>query len=395
MSHVPLAVRKTLLARIIAFEEIERVLRNCSNKTVCTIARGLVDQLCVRTEGELAAPNNAVPLDHYVRTELEQLARDLEADTRLQPFAVVASTIRSRADPISCTVCATPDDICDGGDFDDGIVDRKGPCIQPLRSWFDLAITIAACHYAVACGLTYPDHWPHCVFQTADLNEKPHPFNSTAEVSGATKHGSPTVVELRLRARTFDWRSYSAVPYVLLHEAFHILEGSEGTPQSPDREDPFAEGWMDWIAFEVLVRTIRGTGSAFKHAAAFSAPDDVEESARLLHEARYDHNTSGVPWVSQRLLAGKRAAQTFLDFCKRCIPQDDDAWLFFLSVSLRLNLRQMTLYQHSKVVEKVNAEITPFRLLPIPEFVATAHYLRKYLEMHDIEQVLAWLSDDT
>lgn len=394
MPHVPLAVRKALFARVVAFEEIERSLRSCSDETAGKIARNQADQLVVTTSGEIDVPNNHVPLDEYVETRLSLLAQAFENDPRLQNAGSLTEAlraIRERAKAISCSACSRPDVICDGRDAEDVIVDRVGTCVSPFRNSFDIALQIARRYYASACGQPVAARFPDCRFATAHVNGKAHPFECAAQVSGKTTHGTPTEIELSFQSRSFNWRSYMAVLYVLVHEAFHVLEGSDGDPVSPDREDPFSEGWMDAVAFMALEEALAGRGPAGDVAGNLPDAADMLDAAQILHLARGDYERSAARSVSLRLASGRRAALTFFDFCKRFTPTDEEGWSVFLAVSLRLNLRPMTLQQHRAIVAKVNSSIPTRTKLGTPEFAETAREMGKYFETNQIDKIIDWL----
>jgi hypothetical protein len=394
MAHVPLAVRKALLTRIIAFEEIERGLRSCSDETACKIARNQTEQLVVATSSEIDVPNDHVPLDEYVEAKLSLIAQVFESDPRLRAVGTLAAALRAirvRANAISCAACANPDPICDGRPLEDTIVDRGGECVSPLRTCLDVAIGIAQRYYAVACGDSIAERWPTCRFATAHVSGKAHPFNCPAQVSAKTTHGQPTEIELIVEPRTFNWRSYMAVLYVLVHEAFHVLEGSDGAQVSPDREDPFAEGWIDAVAFMAFEEALDGRGPAGEIAGTLPDAADMLDAAQMLHLARSDHENSQARNVSLRLAAGRRAAHTFFDFCKRCMASDEEGWSIFLAVSLRLNLRPMTLNQHRLIVANVNAKIPNRSKLGTPDFIETARELGKYFQTKQIDEIMNWL----
>lgn len=391
-----LAVRKALLARIIACDELDDPITGCDEPTRDAV-RALYRELQARTETEIVVPNDDVPLDHYVQMVVQPFteAVRLKLKTGGPQIAVALKRICQRAEDLSCSACSGQPLVCNGGDYDDEFVTRGGHCIQPFADLFALAVAIARDYHAAA-GID-PSIWPECEFRLGFVNLKPHPFASPPEISGETSpERSPVRLTLVLQPKSFDWAAFAAVPYVLLHEAFHVVGGIAGIlRQGACRQDPFAEGWLDWIAFRALERTASGEGPAARHAAQFRHPGEQINRARQLHLARADETTSADAPLSREIHAGQLAAERFFDLCQRFLPsEEDEDWLFFLSVSLRLNLEAMTLMQHRTVVWRV-LEAIPFRRdLGSPQFAETARTLRKYFILKDVGGLIEWLRSD-
>jgi hypothetical protein len=397
-----LAVRKALFSRIIAFDEIEPSLRVCDRKT-CDAARGLCNELKTKTQSEIASPNNDLPLDQYVHMTTDWFVTALQAHHQLKPdggtLKESLARIRSRGASISCEQCAGGPAVCDGGDYDDEIVERGGHCIASFRGLFTATQEIAR-RYHEAAGIKAK--WPDCRFKLRFVNAKPHKLGSNIHISGEFDPSKdPGTVNLMVQPMTFDWPAYASVCYVLLHEAFHALAGiEEGTTRNGvSPADPFGEGWVDWMVFRILKEVAGGKGPGAAHSSTLLHPEEQISRAELLHLARFDdfscdhEDDAEMPARCRTLRAGSDAAERFLDLCERFLESDEEAWKFFLEVSLRLNMRRISMDEHESLVWKVMEHVPYKRELNVPTFADTAANLRKLFRNRDIDAIIEWLTD--
>lgn len=396
MAAGSLSSRKALLARVIAFDAIEPALAGCDAKR-CAAARGLSEELRATTTTEIGAPNDDVPLDQYVHMTVESMARTICSHPQFKPDGGILNSavaqMRAQIQDLSCTACAGKDPVCSEGDHDDFIVMRSGHCIASFKELANLAKSVVISYYAAA-GIA-EDAWPETAFRLRFVNVKPHPFGSPIQIGGKTDPSvTPVDVSLFLEPTSFNWAAYVSVPYILVHEMFHVLGGVERSPRTGcSAEDPFAEGWLDWIAFEAVRRTAAGTGPAAHLAARFRYPAEQIDRAQMLHLSRTDDSTSENPARSRDLRSGRLAAERFLDLCCRFIESDDEAWTFFLGVSLRLNLKGLSTDEHRMMSWKVIQRIPFRRDLHNVGFIETAKNLRKHFTARDIEGLIQWLID--
>ena len=100
--------------------------------------------------------------------------------------------------------------------------------------------------------------------------------------------GYYTKVGLEVRERSFGWRQYSLLPYLLLHEILcHAFQSLDNPPIRPDADpsDAWSEGWMDTLAYKLALEWLN------KHdKTAFIRPGEYRDAERQiidLHNARY------------------------------------------------------------------------------------------------------------
>jgi hypothetical protein len=384
---VPLHIRKALVARMMAYEEIEPRLAGCGDREVA-LARETTDLVDAQTKTELRAPNNSEPLDEFVR---RVITKGVDVQSESEVLRSATNPLVHRANSLSCTACANPDRPCDGRK-DDVILDRSGDCIIQLRRMVAMALRIARAYYEYACGMA-AIQWPEVRFATYHMTETPHPYATPVAVSGRTDFEPHITVAIVFHPEGFNWPSYLAIPYILLHEGLHILEAveSKGKRLPADDEDPFVEGWIDWIAFRALEEAAVGRGPGAAAATDLANAAEVVYRGRLLHDARGDEVTSRRPHISRRIREGHKAAMRMADLCERYIKPDEEPWRFFLAVSFTLNMKALTLNEHRLLVSRVNRAMPARSELTPPRFVDETLEFRRFFETKDVPGLVGWL----
>lgn len=399
LQHAPLRVRKAVLARLIVHEAIEPILgRGPTNDDVFLVADEVIQAVYGATKSEIDSPL-AEPLDVFIQSLIGKAAQSIEEHRRLagnHTLEPAVKSMRQRAAGLSCASCTGGEPACDGNTARDAtMVERAGHCIEPFRSLFVLAEELVRAHYAYALGPQVLNQWPRTSFVT-DFNApglKAHPFQSPAQIFGAARRtGDAATIELIFSPQDFNWAGYLAAAYVLVHEAVHVMEGIETSamrmPASP--EDPFVEGWMDWIAFQMFDRTARGRGPARHLAPRYVHATAHRERSRELHSSRFDAETSTNKMLSYRLLAGKRAAEQFYDFCRRSVSRNE-ACRLFLEISFRFNARALDLNANRRVTARVSEQL-PLPNIPLHSPISTpARRLRELLRKGDATGAVEWL----
>lgn len=396
--HAPLRVRKAVLARLIVSEAVDPVLTSgTASDDVYVVAEEVLQSVNAATRSEIEAPLDN-PLDTFVQAVIDEAARRIDGNQRLrgdQSLPRAAAAMRARAANLCCTTCAGNEPPCDGKMArDSAIVSRSGQCIESFRSLFVLAVEIVQIYYAQLFGQQSLADWPAVSFSTNHNapGVKAHPFQSPAQISGATRRSAHAAeVELIFCPADFSWAAYLAAAYVLVHEALHVTEGIRSETRGPAKqEDPFVEGWMDWIAFQIFDRTVRGRGPATALAPRYTFAEGHREKSAQLHAARFDADTSSDKTLSYRLLSGKRAAERFYVFCRRVLAKDD-ACQVFLKVSFLLNTRGDDINTHRRIVARINKELpaTNGRLRqPLSE---AGRQLRELFLNGLVDDVVTWL----
>lgn len=345
--HIPLKHRNALAGRLLCLPALYRNASEAARGRSRNALVSLRSDLINLTLEALKQPEPA-QLDSF----LESLSQDLKAnaapwlskrssDAKLVRRAL--SDIQRAVRQISCAKCAlSKAQICRGQNVDDDsrIVDQGGQCLLPIKKTFHVAQKVARSYYnRFAKNLLTQAQPAKIVLFTRDEGAKPHEFAESQvpfQVSGVTdfdpgQQGWDTIVTLVFWVREFDWETYLACPYVLLHELIcHAFKNPLQLPsQTPRQPDPFAEGWMDWVAFSILEESYR-SGSAFP------TKDKGEvRVARMYHEGRLNFNHKDSPEDSVEWALGKEAAEKVLCLLQKLTPAYQET---FFRISFQFNL---------------------------------------------------------
>lgn len=305
---------------------------------------------------ESASTGPSLPLTHLdvsLQSALDRFKRILP-DVLLNPQSIVPQrllpVIENTLAGISCKNCTPFGRICEGINEaeDDEIVSAAGLCIRQLRQMFELAHEVALTYYKTY-GSLFPKKPPEVVFSTLPFESEVGSHNASASRygSGLTIY-FPTVgraqVELHLNIEKFDLDTYKSVPYLMFHECIaHAFHGIHPDPRKRETTKPYeryTEGWMDWVAYKILEKVVKGTAIGGQQWQDRITLPDVFTVATALHRARSNpanHNDG----VSQIRL-GVRAAELTYDFFEalsdeRKLEEMDNPWGRFLQLSFDLN----------------------------------------------------------
>jgi hypothetical protein len=390
-------VRKAILARLIVHEALDPVLSRGGEQAAYLVAEEAIDAVRTATRLELAAPL-AERLDDFVQGLVGGTADKIVGNKRLVGDATLdpaVTAMRLQAASISCVTCAAGATPCDGGSssHDDALVESAGLCIEPFRVLFQLAVDIVRTSFEFALGAEILKKWPRTRFGTGYVSgKKAHVFGASAQVTGATlRSNDQTTIELIFCPAEFTWSAYLAAGYVLVHEALHVMEAIDSSRTSiptKNEEDPFLEGWMDWIAFQLFSFTTLGRGVAKPLARFLRYPSAQRERSRELHESRFNAETSGKKALSYRLLSGKRAAETLFNFIRQHLPREQSQKLF-LAISFRIDMQELSLARHVKLVARVNDDLPPAGASEVLN--ESARELGRAIRSDDIEMAISWL----
>lgn len=279
-----------------------------------------------------------------------------------------------------CPSAAARGRTCNGDHTDDDLVGENGACLEPIVLWnFRKIRDEVRAHYERYCSpdagpLDLPD-----VRLCTEHSALPNTFKVSNWVGGGVEFddrgATPvSVVSLTLNADELDLDSLHAIPYVLFHEiACHAFSGIRRPPAPGPRPapeapcfdevrhkerhegpplarpvtsaaDPFAEGWMDFVAFEMCRRVASKQGLV--DGAAWLYPHHIAAGWHL-HRARADTRDRD-PTITDRLHKargargrGAAAAADFLLWLRNNHTDDnseDPGWELFLRVSLDWNV---------------------------------------------------------
>jgi hypothetical protein len=290
VSHLDLEDRKVISARTICSSVVEVSARAAASPE----DKGFVETIRAQTRSSTHPPG-AGSLSDSVDSVLKTLvavAGVSSQNKRLTVAKPVRGELKRRIGELKCSNCS-PIVPCRGFIEDDQIVAEKGECLKDFKNQFAFAHEVVVHHY---------NHYRRelgrdvstipVTFNTEKVGQRPHDLPSEILVSGRTKyHDSPSYgsqVFLILVPTSFDWNAYCASLYLLFHELFvHAFQSThgEGLRTGPREDDPFSEGWMDWLAFDLMSERI---GAQRGLPWRSTSQDDNIEGGRKLHDARTD-----------------------------------------------------------------------------------------------------------
>jgi len=353
-SHLPLAQRKVLAPRILYFDSVHD-LKNSLAPADRKEIEFLEDHLfrLSKLATELPSPDKD-PLDGFVREinrNLGEQASTVLISNGNRPHVENALAAFGRAmTNLDCAACSPLKPvICDGQWHDDKIVDAGGQCVAPIKAAFQVALSLARRYYS-----TYSTYFgnaipPSIEFSTSFRSSTPHDCPVPYHVGGATEFQDVaarrlSVVKLTLVPEQFDFGTYTAVLYVLVHECLcHAFEGILAFPDFVERvaaepDDGFAEGWMDWVAHEVLQEALRGKGPAADIVSKLPHLDEIADAATKFHLSRVDDQHPQPSKHAIERAFGRDAAQRVFYLLERLPESREQPWEMFLRLSFDLNM---------------------------------------------------------
>jgi hypothetical protein len=410
-SHLLLSHRKELCARILLVQGIEAVQDLAPEATVRDAVRRFHTSFEDLLVERLRVSHDAVRLDTFVNELFEEASKGgpvsiLRDHPQINDkFFETVDLLRSDRFDIVCDNCASKANsaVC-GGYNDDNTVTLCGHCIRPLKSFFEVVISVAEIYHKEHLQNSVFS-LPRVFFSTAYSNEKPHGLAVDYRIGGDVKfHGVRlSEITLTIAVRDFDWKSYLATPYVLFHEAIaHVYADSLQVPgvsvgprELPSDDASFAEGWMDYVAFLVMQEFFEGRGCAVRCPLGECATFVLEHlnEGNLFHGARHDCNGSlngKAQEKAHKRARGKICAQKVLALLKRLPESQADSYSHFFRLSFRLNVENREAAVKNRLVSVLNTELPPADLLSHPDRVNTPVMvaLRSYLVHDDLERFI-------
>lgn len=301
---------------------------------------------------EETAGSPSVRLDSFIG----ELARKLDGEgpnlrVLLQRFRDVVPH------RIDCSACSK-DHVCNGQTDLDSDKAREGLCLAQLRTLFLCAKQLTDGIYKASRSFRELPKKPQLVFSTAWTPARPHSLKEvTYALSGQTLHHvtdreATSEITLVLQTRALDWRTYMACLYVLIHELVcHAYEGcAGGVVNHCEPHDPFAEGWMDFLAAELMRKWLNRAPSALATAEIPEFASDRHDHGQELHCARTRYMV-GEPGSATRK-RGKMAAANFLGVLDRMLGPGL-GWGPFVAFSTELNVISSPTPERDRLVEKL------------------------------------------
>ena len=355
-SHISFEQRKGLAVRLIALpllHQHEARLLQVGAQNGLQWLRGeisyLAGQAIMSPPGEHLDSN----LKDLAKTLLTASASHLTG-TFAPRFSPLLTQLTGHMNALSCCTCSGSPSVCEGGQNDDALVAGGGHCIGLLRQLFDVALQIAqdAFHrYLPALSL------PAVGFSTAHWNKKPHDIPVELYCGGSTAfaNGGNSVVQLHLTPAALDWDTCLACLYVLVHECFcHAFYGARNPSKREEgtgNDDPFTEGWMDWLAHELLLKNVY-----LAHGLPASGTE-FASIATIFTEARSQYTLDGSKPQSTYALSrflGKEAAIKMHGLLKRLPESRAGALEALFRLSCDVLAEGFPLQKHEAFVYEVN-----------------------------------------
>jgi hypothetical protein len=257
--HLPFGLLLQLAGRLVVVEGLQAcgsTTTKAANKTRRLAARLLEDEVELR-DGLTAGDGETPPMQSHMGAIVRR-AETLAASSPA-PRKVVneyLTVIRQRTQEIDCGLCArSPRTPC-SPTMDRDVVDlnvRDGACIGRLRAQFDQTVEVARWFFgAFGEASSYVLNRDLRLSTSHTGSPRPHGFECSHVSVTASHVREPKVsrVKLIFHLEQFAESTYHVIPYVFLHELIcHVWDGAEtGIIPEPSDADPFAEGWMDFIA---------------------------------------------------------------------------------------------------------------------------------------------------
>jgi hypothetical protein len=234
------------------------------------------------------------------------------------------------------------------------VVAESGDCIRSIREIFDRAFRMAAEIYQRAVRIQGVEA------ELATVPGKPVKINGNSVTVtgkaiwndvGASRYSQVQVI---VNAREFDQRGLNILPYCITHELIsHVFQQAGGvSPRQgePEEYDALAEGWMDYIAAELVA----GGPAAVDHG-PWNNPA-IAEAARWMHSIRRDQTGPDPFEYAPKVALGWEAAFWVLRIF-RCHQVDadleQDPWDDFVDLSCQLNAYPWDEFDRGEVLAKL------------------------------------------
>ena len=309
--------------------------------------------------------NDAQPLDAFLQDFVTNVHEAMRINPNIEDPASIAAplaALQREVERIRCINCSYlaryNGTVCNGGRFDADIVNAGGECQAIARDSFRAALAVTRAYYKAYSPIGLgPTRASYVVRHRDDLELGSGSIFITAHV----EPGDPKCVTLTVNLQKLTWTSLRAVSYLLLHECLIHLHERERAAVSvrPDANDPFAEGWMDWIALSVLEEALRGEGPAAQLSEELLMLSSEPQAARDAHSHRLDASRSRDDAFRIKLRRGAEVAEHTLRLLKRLPASAESAWETLLQLSLDLNREDIAPLDRHAWIDKLYLELSP------------------------------------
>lgn len=297
-------------------------------------------------------------------------------------IAITVGSVGGYLDPfkqaingLDCMTCSAGN-VCTGNWRDSDTVHQRGQCIQPLKNLFRLVEQFSRDWYTEnSTDHACPPY--ELVLQTGPPDgEKPHDIAANYHVAGkARPEAEQTIIKLLLHPHQFDRDTNLACLYVLFHEI--ICHGFQGLVASKNdlrrdafAEDEFGEGWMDFLALQLLERFLDEGDPAAQNLVHIRETERAAEIARDFHHRR--HDLSRPPKCADVYWSGVRTGKDVLRFLHDLIflkvgPTSPEAEKQFFRLSADFNKLQTTVAERQTWMQRLRNEMDLLYRIPRTE----------------------------
>jgi len=340
--------------------------------------------------------DDAQPLDAFLRDFVANVREAMQINPQVDDTASIdapLAALQREAERIRCNDCSYlaryNGAVCDGGPFDADIVNAGGECQSLVRDSFQVALAVTRAYYGAYSPTDLgPTRASYLVRHKDDLELG----SSSIFVTAHVEPGDPKCVTLTVNLEKFTWTSLRAVSYLLMHECLiHLHERERAAVATrPDANDPFGEGWMDWIALTVLEEATRGEGPAARYSDALLMLSSEPQAARDAHAHRLDASRSRDDAFRIKLRRGAEAAEHMLRLLKTLPSGAESAWETLLRVSFDLNREDIETLDRHAWIDKLYLELSPAAQLSRPALnLRLIPALLEYRKSRNIRELLA------
>lgn len=363
MTHLPLLHLKAFALRWHSAEVADVFDPKIENCASWKRVRYLVEEA---NEGE-QLKKNTLRLDNFLQEVLSH--DDVYPPPAIDPAAQWRRSLYARREIIDCTLCAVKAGAkpCYGHSAnDERAVDGAGACIQPIKEAFADGMKMAEHFYRDACLLGQVGASLSTVY-----DKVMHFAGLEPSVGGQVIwHDTPGLhwAELQVIVETgkFDRYGLKLLRYVVMHEAFcHVFQQVAGGPRDGGLDyDAFAEGWLDYIAAELVAGTNGAGATAGLAGGPFNDPE-VVKFAQDFHEARVSAVRKPRFNYRHKVQLGVDAALAVLRLFKaqsklegadnqyRFDQTQPDPWLDFVHLSCQLNTAPWDALERTAVLSEL------------------------------------------
>lgn len=403
--HIPPNVRRELCGRLIYFDSVQPLKykpyceESSYDPTAVTAIDELRNTLFKQIIQEELAVSNPSGNESFLTRILSRLAEVAEPQLVRHPelLADLRSVLQEKILGISCANCHSSSSELP----EEEEVGTTGCCMASLRQMFNTASETSTKYYSEFTSVR-PCNLPAVIFCTQHVRDSSHlhELSVAYAITGSTEMCVQSQqywseVRLKMCVPEFDFDSYMAVPYVLLHECIiHTFQDILPSCEKRDASEPddgFMEGWMDYVTFKIMQEIIAGRGPVGHFGRSGVINEEHGARASSLHSSRINLEATPSCKSSQYACyrrAGTDVADKVLHVLERLPKSRYDPWRAFLQMSLNLNLVQSFTPFHRKKFVGILNNLAKRGKLESERQIDIVSIINHYLEHLDVTRLV-------